>query len=38
MSPNSAFERLKLAVPEFAILLEVTDNSVAAAFKPVNDV
>ncbi len=38
MSPKLADDRLNPAVAELAILLEVTESSVVAAFKPVNDV
>jgi hypothetical protein len=38
ISPNTASERLKLVVPALAILFDVTDSSVDAAFRPVKDV
>jgi hypothetical protein len=38
MSPKLAVERLKPAVAEFAILLDVTASSVVAAFSPVSEV
>ena len=38
ISPKATVERLKLAVVELAMLLEATDNSAAAALRPVSDV
>jgi len=37
MSPKDAVERLKPAVAEFAMLLDVTASSVVAAFSPVRE-
>ena len=38
MSPKEAVERLKPAVAELAMLLDVTASSVVAAFSPVREV